>query len=235
MKSIYQTMWRDSLPSIRNNQLAMDGLIDDPKDQRYGLTLVLRPSDKIKQQCQLLVQTLRQFEPEQYYYPAEDIHITLLSIISCYDGFQLQQVNLSNYIEIINQSVQCIPPFQLDFKGITTSNAGVMLQGFNHQGTLNQCRQNLRQSLKHSTLQQSVDARYILQTAHSTLMRFRHPLNNPDRFIQILQDYRETDFGRCETAQIELVGTDWYHRKKQVTLIKTFDLHHASLGNDYEY
>ncbi|WP_416305291.1 2'-5' RNA ligase family protein [Neptunicella sp. SCSIO 80796] len=235
MEHIYRQMWQEAQPNIHNNNLALDHLIDSVTDRRYGLTLVIRPSDAIKQQCQLLLEKLKHIEPQQYYYPAEDMHITLLSIISCYEGFRLDQINTADYIEVINRSIKTLSPFKLQFKGVTASSAGVLLQGFSPQTTLNDCRATLRQNFKKSTLQQSIDTRYELQTAHSTVVRFRRPLNNPNRFIQVLEQYKNIEFGQCEIKHIELVGTDWYHRMNQVKLIKTFGLNHLLQGIENEY
>jgi hypothetical protein len=56
-----------------------------------------------------------------------------------------------------------------------------MLQGFMNNNVVNDIRDNLV-GLKNSELEQSLDKRYSIQTAHSTIIRFRRELNQKMRF-----------------------------------------------------
>ena len=62
---------------------------------------------------------------------------------------------------------------RLTYKGVTASPSCLMIQGFMNHESLNITRNNLRKKLKNTTLQQSIDKRYSIQTAHSTVCRFR--------------------------------------------------------------
>jgi len=89
---------------------------------------------------------------------------------------------------------------------------------------LNEIRNDLRAVFKNTNLQQSIDKRYAIQTAHSTIIRFRSELENREALINLVQKYRDYDFGTFDVENIELVYNDWYQREKHVRKLHTFSL-----------
>ena len=75
-------------------------------------------------------------------------------------------------------------------------------------------RNKLRENFKNTTLEQSIDSRYSIATAHMTVMRFKQKLENPGKLIQIIEKFRNHNFGTFTVDKIELVFNDWYQRKK---------------------
>jgi len=53
-----------------------------------------------------------------------------MSIISCYDGFELKNISIPNYIQIVEESIQDVGKFRIKFKGTTASTSTIMIQGF---------------------------------------------------------------------------------------------------------
>jgi len=98
-----------------------------------------------------------------------------------------------------------------------------LLQGFSTD-TLNEIRDDLRTAFKNTDLQQSIDKRYAIQTAHSTVIRFRQALQNKDQLLELLEKYRDFDFGTFEVNRLELVYNDWYQREKFVKKLHEFHL-----------
>src|SRR5690606_2272383 len=127
---------------------------------------------------QKFLNSIKTIEPSQYYYKNSDIHITVMSIISCYDGFQLENIDISEYIDLISKSLIENPEIEIRFRGITASPSCIMIQGFINNNFLNSIRNNLRNNFKNSNLQQSIDKRYSIETAHTTVMRFQNKLND---------------------------------------------------------
>lgn len=212
---IFQNAW----PKLQSGQYELDPLLDSSTDTRCGITLLLRPSQQVNVAIQNLLQELSSIDPHQYYYPASDVHITVMAIISCYEGFTLEQIVVEDYIALIQKSLEGLPPFEIECKGLTASPSCLLLQGFWKDETLNQIRDNLRQHFKNSSLQQSIDKRYAIQTAHSTIVRLRKPLQNKDKWLECVEAYREFDFGVFRVDEIELVCNDWYHRKEKVQVL----------------
>lgn len=85
-----------------------------------------------------------------------------MSIISCYDGFNLDTINLSKYISLIKKSLLNTSHIKIEFKGITASPSCLMIQGFMNDEGLNDMRNELRINFKNSDLQQSIDKRYAI-------------------------------------------------------------------------
>lgn len=220
----YNQLYKSSSEAILSGNYRLDVKINDPSDSRFGITLLLRPSEKIKADIQLFLKELKAIEPSQYYYPYSDIHITVMSIISCYEGFSLDQIAVESYIEIIQKSLADLDEIKIEFRGITASNSAIMIQGFPSDESLNNLRNKLRENFKNSALEQSIDSRYSIATAHSTVMRFREKLQNPEQLIQIANQFREYNFGEFKADKLELVFNDWYQRERNTIQLKNFQL-----------
>jgi len=220
----YNQLYENAIQQISADSYQVDKLIDSPKDKRFGVTLILRPSDAVKKEIQQFLRQVKQVEPMQYYYPNSDIHVTVMSIISCYNGFKLSQIRVEDYIEIIQQSIGDLGVFDVEFRGITASPSCLMIQGFFKDHTLNQFRDNLRKNFKKTDLEQSIDVRYSIQTAHSTVFRLRKQLSNKEEFLKIIDSYRDHYFGTFTVRALEFVYDDWYQRKEKVKTLYRFEL-----------
>ena len=224
LKEHYSELYKESVKKISIGKYEIDNLIDSKSDKRFGITLLVRPSSEVKAKIEKLTLELKKAEPNQYYYPNSDIHITVMSIISCYDGFNIENIELSKYIELIKKCLPNKKNIEINFKGLTASNSCIMLQGFMNNNVLNEIRDNLRFEFKKSELEQSLDKRYSIQTAHSTIVRFRNHLNEKENFLKIIDKYADFDFGTFEIKKIELVYNDWYQRKELVKKLYEFKI-----------
>ena len=224
LETHYNQLYQHAIHEIGLNRYELDALMDDPHDKRYGITLLLRPNAETNERIQRFVEELRRIEPHQYYYPTSDTHVTVLSIISCYTGFNLSQIKLEDYVAVIRDSLQTSSPFAIQFKGITASPSCLMIQGFPENEALEHLRDNVRQTVKASHLQQSIDQRYAIHTAHATICRFRAPLTHTAELLQLLESYRAYDFGTCTIDHIDLVYNDWYQRQGKVIELARFEI-----------
>jgi len=222
LEAHYSKLYNESINKISSGNYEIDTLIDSDFDKRFGITLILRSSSKVKNNIQKFISQLKKIEPHQYYYPSSDLHITIMSIISCYDGFDISKINLSKYIELVKKCLIKNKQTSIQFKGLTASNSCIMLQGFMNNSTINDMRDLLRLEFKNSPLEQSLDKRYAIQTAHSTIVRFRKELKNPKEFLKTIDQFKNYDFGTFEVKEVELVFNDWYQRKEKTKLLETF-------------
>ncbi len=220
----YKELYESSIEKIGRGDYQTDSLIDSPADKRLGLTLLIRPPQKVKNKIKLFLEELKQIDSYQYYYPISDIHITAMSIISCYEGFRLEQIVVSDYSDLVKQSLKGIDKFKIKFQGITASDSGIMIQGFPENEILNNVRNNLRTNFKDSNLEQSIDKRYTIQTAHATTVRFRKELQNKKAFLAEIEKFKNSYFGSFEVKELELVFNDWYQREKKSILLGKFKL-----------
>ena len=222
LSSIYDKLYNDGIQKISSGQYEMDDLIDSPFDKRLGITLVIRPNEHVKNQIRKFLADLHTIEPQQYYYPSSDMHITVMSIIACYEEFDLNQIALQDYIDLIRESIPSQKHIEISFKGITASPSCIMIQGFPQQSLLDELRNSLRTAFKNSSLQQTIDKRYSIQTAHATVVRFRKPLRSKENVLKMIEKYKDYDFGKAIINEMELVCNDWYMRDKFVTTLFRF-------------
>jgi 2'-5' RNA ligase len=224
LKKHYNHLYSSTIEKIKNNNYTIDYQIDSASDNRVGITVIIRPSPEVKNKIQAFINELKKSNPSQYYYPNSDIHITVLSIISCYEGFDLKTVSIPKYIKIIRKSIESINNLEIHFQGVTASCSAVMIQGFTNNNSLDNLRNNLRTNFKNSGLQQSIDTRYTIQTAHSTVMRFREEITDKEAILESLEKHQTFDFGKFKVENIELVYNDWYQREHYTQQLYLFDL-----------
>ena len=224
LNEFYDFLYDDAVRKIGADNCETDQWLNSETDDRRGITLMIRPDDKIGSGIENFLCKLREIEPEQYFYPESDIHITVLSIISCHSGFSLSQIEMGNYIETIRKSLYGFPPFEIEFKGLTASPSCLMIRGFPKNNSLMQIRNNLRASFRNSTLEQSIDKRYAIQTSHATVVRFRKPLHNKNSLFKAIEAYKNYSFGTFTVNAFELVFNDWYNRQAHRQNLYHFEL-----------
>ena len=176
LQTIYDKMWFESFEKIKRNELEPDPLIDEPNDTRRGITLQAKPDEKILDNFQSFLTEAQNIEPGQYFYLPDEIHITVLSIITCRRGFNLSEISLPDYTGYIEESINNIKPFTIEFIGITASPSCILIQGFPENDSLEQIRNNLRTEFGDGSPYNTIDTRYRIQTAHCTVIRFRQKL-----------------------------------------------------------
>src|SRR5690606_1236771 len=220
----YNKLYTDSIAKIKDDPYEMDSLINSSADNRFGITLITRPPETVKNNIQTFLNELKSIDPHQYYYGNSDIHVTVMSIISCFDGFQLEHINISEYIHLISKSLIEKPNIEIEFRGITASPSCIMIQGFMNNNFLNIIRNNLRDNFKTSNLQQSIDKRYSIQTAHTTVVRFQNKMNNKIGFLKTIEAFKNYNFGSFEVKNLELVYNDWYQKEKHVKKLHEFSI-----------
>ncbi|HEY8935675.1 MAG TPA: mutarotase [Cyclobacteriaceae bacterium] len=207
----YNALYHDAIQKIKSDNYQIDNLIDSSSDNRFGITLLIRPDKQIRDAIRKFLSDLKIVEPDQYYYPDSDIHVTVMSIISCYNGFDVAQISVVDYVEIIRKSIINEKKMKIEFRGITASPSCILIQGFLEDDTLTTIRNNLRTNFKNSNLEQTLDKRYSIQTTHATVVRFKRALVRKEEFINVLDEYRDFNFGTFEVDSLELVYNDWYH------------------------
>lgn len=225
LQEIYDSLWEKSLRRFEAADFELDGILNNiAQDGRRGITLIGRLELTVTQMLHRFLEECRTLEPEQHYYSRSDMHLTVLSIISCYTGFQLDSLDLNSYIGVIKEALRAVGPFRVAYHGITASPSCVMVQGFPTDDSLSRLREHLRDSFRHSSLECSIDQRYSLETAHSTIIRFQKSISDNHRLLDLLKSYRECDFGVSEYRNIELVYNDWYMTDSVVRTLETFPL-----------
>jgi len=220
-KNIYDQMWNSFSQAMDTNQYQTDPLINDPADNRRGITALsyLHHSNSLTSQVARFQQQVKGLEPDQYYQPMSDLHLTVLSIVTCTKGFALSASDEQKYAEVFKQALRDAGSFDIHFEGVTASPACILLQGFMPDELLSDVREKLRVAFKHSSLHASIDSRYKIATAHSTIVRFNNQLNDPRRLSELIGRYRDYDFGSHTVDKLDLVFNNWYQQKQHTRLL----------------
>lgn len=212
INTTYNEMWQRTLPLLKSGIVETDPMIFNKKDTRRGMTLLFRPPAHLVASIQSFLQAAQQIEPNQYYYPSTDLHLTVLTIISCQPDFKRHDINVSLYQPIIEEALSTIPPFKIRFQGVTASPNAILIKGYPESNGLELLRHRLREGFKRANLKNSIDHRYAIRTAHLTVIRFRENIKEPTVFADFLEKHLNTSFGLAEINKIELVFNDWYQR-----------------------
>ena len=210
LQSRYDAIWIEAAPALARGDVACDAQLAAGNDPRRGLTLIARPDAQLAASFSALLDRLTDIEPEQYRHPIPDMHITVLSLFTATVDHEPELARANAYGAAVAAAVQGTPPFVVDFNGITASRGAVLAQGFPRGDVLAGLRDRLRDELRARGLDGSLDGRYKLVTAHSTLLRFVQPLTAPAPFHHTLAQLRDTPLGTMHVDALELVQNDWY-------------------------
>ena len=225
-------MWQRFRQALHHEGVCVDHNIHSSADTRRGVTALAyieKNGALVAKRISEFLIGLKQVIPNQYFYPTDELHLTMLSIISCVDNFTLGDIHTPDYAALFQEALSGLPEFNITFKGVTATPDCVVIQGVveNGKGRENEendalalLRQRLRNAFKSSTLRSSIDARYTLKTAHCTAARFCSPLNTSSNtkaseselLLNYLKRYRNHHFGTITVKHIDLVFNDWYQR-----------------------
>ena len=106
LRNHYKKLHSSALSSINKKGFNYDKELDNPSDLRRGLTLLIRPNKKIKEAFELFIHQAREVLPDQYFYSVDDIHVTVMPIVSCYSGFSMEGIEIDRYDEIIQKAIK---------------------------------------------------------------------------------------------------------------------------------
>jgi 2'-5' RNA ligase len=221
----YDALWADAAPVVRGGAATLDPWIARKNaDPRRGLSLLARPGADLTRRLQDFLAGLRAEEPEQYFQPAADMHLTVFSLFGTTADPAPYLAHLDAYQAAAAAALRGVPSFRVEIEGITLSRGAVLAQGFPADGALDGVRERLRAALAARGLTSGLDQRYPLMTAHLTLARFAAPLHRPERFVQRVASARGRVFGGMEVREMELVVSDWYQSAEHTRLIRTHAL-----------
>jgi 2'-5' RNA ligase len=224
-RQIYDRMWADARERLASGAAAIDRqLAEREADRRRGITLIARPGPAAGARIAELIDELRAQEPEQHFYRPGELHVTVMTLVSASESFDLSRTPLAAYEAILAGLLACNCPFRINFRGVTASPGAVLVQGFVAGDHLNQLREQIRRNLEHAGLGQGLDTRYRIATAHATIMRFRAPLRDPQQLAARLGAARERTFGSTLVDRIDFVVNDWYMSHDRVRALASYPL-----------
>jgi 2'-5' RNA ligase len=207
----FSALWDTTLAQWRRNNVQVDPLLAaQAVDRRMGLTLIARPGKDFLERLGPRLHELSQRTGRQYVYPAQDLHVSLLSLVSGTEGFAPAAEALPGYLEALGKVFSESPPCDVAFRGFTASPEAIMIKVFSRNGGMNLLRDGLREALHASGLGGTLDKRYRKVADHMTVLRFLAFLPDVEPLIRFLDENQDQDFGAAHLDRIELVHNDWY-------------------------
>jgi len=208
---IYQQLWTEAVSAFERGAPQVDPVLSGKtNDLRRGVTLAFRPAPADLAKVKRFMERLVPLAPEQYFYQPEELHVTVLSIISGTELWRREMRQLAACRAIINEVLSRRRSFQVCFRGVTASTGAVMIQGFPAGDALEQLRDELREAFARNGLGDRLDRRYKINSAHMTIMRFRQQAADWKPLANALAENRHTDFGGTQVNRIQLIWGDWY-------------------------
>lgn len=217
-------MWDRAWPDVARGAVECDLHLAGGLDPRRGLTLIARPGPALAAQFEAVQDALIAADPRQYRQPLSDLHVTILSLFTVTDDSGPHLARRADYAAAARAAADDLPAFAIDFAGITISRGAVLARGFPRDGTLEALRARLRDALRARGLDGTLDQRYRLVTAHSTLLRFVAPPLEPARLAAALAALRNVPLGPMQVDSLQLVINDWYMSSAALEPVATFAL-----------
>jgi 2'-5' RNA ligase len=225
MPEIYETLWNDAVAAFERGQPQVDAhLSDRANDLRHCVTLVLSPSPAVRDAVADYLRCLATLCPGQHFYRPDELHVTVLSVISGTEHWQREMDRLPDCRRVIGEALSRHAPFKITFRGVTASPASVLIQGFPAGESLIAIRQDLREAFAQNGLGDMPDRRYKLTGAHMTAMRFAKPVSDLKPLLSFLKESRGFLFGECEVNEFQLIFDDWYASAEQVRVLQEYSL-----------
>lgn len=132
-----------------------------------ALVLLIRINNNIANEIEKCISEIKIIEPDLYFYPKQDFHITVMDILKGEANRSLPD-NINKYRECVFACAKEISPFKIDFHGLTASDNAIMVRGY-YEYALQKFREELRMKLKHNGLK--LEERYETISSHITIAR----------------------------------------------------------------
>jgi hypothetical protein len=190
--------------------------LDHPHtDMRCGVNIICRPTIDVVRYMVSIQEYLSGFEPDQYYYPSSDLHLTLVEI--CHsrppeDAFFIAGVVGSE----ISRIAAMTPLPKVDSPMLVFDSHAIALNFLPTDDALQNARQSILEGL--SNLGISMDSRYETKSAHVTLMRYITPLRSAsEEWVSNLINLPPTPTLEWLLSPLWLTwGANWYGMRSRI-------------------
>lgn len=222
---IYEQLWQEAEAAFSRGEPKIDPyLAEGSRDPRRGVTLVFRPPAAVREAVAGFLDRLAEICPGQYFYQREQMHVTVLVVVSGTEHWQREMERVEQTRGIIGDALKKCAPFQIRFQGVTASPGVVLVQGFPLDNGLAAIREALRDALTRHGLGDMPDRRYKSAGAHLSIMRFRQPCPEIRELHAFLAAHRQTNFGDCEISELKYYLADWCATADTVQMLGEYSL-----------
>jgi 2'-5' RNA ligase len=222
---IYEQLWNEAVTALGAGKPRLDPhLLDKANDQRRGVSLIFRLPTSVQDRIQQFVDELAVNFSGQYFYQPEELHVTVVTLISATQLWQQEMGDVEAFRGILAEVLAHHRRFKLEFRGATAASNAVLVQGFPTDEALEKIRADLRREFVQRGFPNRLDRRYVNSAAHVTTMRFRRSDGDWPQLLETVKANRQTAFGEMEVEALELIWCDWYASADKTKLLQKYPL-----------
>jgi 2'-5' RNA ligase len=222
---IYDQLWKEGTHALERGEPRLDPhLLQPSADRRRGVSINIRLNAAVRSRISHFANQLAAEFPEQYFYRPDELHVTVLTLISATELWRREIREVAAFRRILGDILGRHQSFDLQFRGVTAAANAVLVQGFPVGDGLESIRAGVRRAFAENGLADRLDRRYRNEAAHVTLMRFRKPEADWRRLLSLVRANRQTDFGESRVEALELVFCDWYASSASLRVLQKFPL-----------
>ncbi len=201
---------------VRPDSVLIGELITPGTDTRYGVNLICRPPQLITDHILTLEKYLREAEPDQYYYPQSDLHLTLLEICHSRNAEEAQRVARAVRANA-NKLFADLPAIKMGLPVLAFDQTGCILSFATAGPELSLFRRSMVERLTGCDV--PIAPRYTPQSAHITFLRYLQPLGiNPQEWTcQLLNAPRMPRLDWVSSEVWITWGATWYGMRSRIT------------------
>jgi len=136
-KQLYDSIFEEHIQDIINNRIKTDKYLKTESiDNRRGISLII-PISFTNCVYTDLINEYKNIEPDQYYYPEIDLHITVFTFLSARETY-INNEDINRQFKSISEYVlQNIRAFNILLDGITFSKEAGFINGYDNNILIN--------------------------------------------------------------------------------------------------
>jgi len=222
--SIYKQFFLDPTSNDIFEISEIDLSVAADENEWVGLSIIAKIPLEISVKLENIIDNSKYIFGDQFYYDKEDLHVTILEIITCQEKIIIPESEINKYISIIDSVISNKNKFILKFCGIIASKSCVVAKGYSIENSINNIRESLRIAFKNHQLYNTIDNRYVAFASHCTLVRFKNKLEQSSKYSHWMCELNDFDFGECEISELELRIGNWSLTKNKSKCVYRFNL-----------
>lgn len=223
LNEIYNSIWKSSKPKILSQKLDLYPYQKRQNiDTRSGLTLLIDLQQNCPKEVLDLLNRAQKVEPNQTWYPQENLHLSLYSLLEFDEKNPQSELTLElleKYQEAVVAALTDFPTFNIELKGITASNNAVLIKGYS-DGMIQMMRDRINQELTKRNLPQNNRTKLN----HFCIMRYTKPLTDPPSFCEFIEQNKDNPLGILSVSSAKLVINNWTYDPERTTLFQEYEL-----------
>jgi len=158
---------------IEVDEILAKEIISPNSDTRNGVSIIARPLPEVAEEIRRIQRHLFALEPQQYYYPPQDLHTTIVEV-----AFGKTPAEVSSIVEQLHQALPAImrdlPEPILEIVGMGFDPKGCAINFVPRNEQLQILRAQIQERLEGIGI--PLKSRYLTTAAHVSFFRYIQPL-----------------------------------------------------------